>query len=112
MKTRKEIAGFRKGKELHYSTSVTATKGEQTVIWLCVLLVMCVVLVAIFVFKSMLALFLSIFGGILLLFGVMLFCVFRPKHREERLQNTFTSNAKVGEAWCNLPGKNQQSDQW
>lgn len=112
MKMRKEIAGFRKGRSMNYFTSVTATKGEQTVIWLCVLLVMCAVLVALFVFKSMLALFLSIFGGILLLFGVMLFCVFRPKHREERLQNTFTSNVKVDEAWINLPGKDQQSDQW
>ncbi|MBD5530616.1 MAG: hypothetical protein HDQ98_00220 [Lachnospiraceae bacterium] len=112
MKKRKEIAGFRKGRAMNYSTSVTATKGEQTVIWLCVLMVICAVLVALFVFKSMLALFLSIFGGIILLFGVMLFCMFRPKHREERLQNTVTSNVKVDEAWLNLPGKDQQSDQW
>ncbi|MDE7238095.1 MAG: hypothetical protein K2N41_00090 [Lachnospiraceae bacterium] len=112
MKKRKEIAGFRKGRALNYSTSVTATKGEQATIWLCALLVMCVVLAALFVFKSILALFLSVFGGILLLFGVMLFCVFRSKHREERLQNTVTSNGKVDEAWNNLPGKDQRSDQW
>lgn len=112
MKMRKEIAGFRKGRSMNYFTSVTATKAEQTVIWLCVLLVMCVVLVAIFVLKSTLVLILSILGGVILLFGVMLFCVFRPKHREERLQNTFTSNVKVDEAWINLPGKDRQSDQW
>lgn len=81
-------------------------------IWLCVLLVMCVVLAAIFVLKSTLALILSILGGFILLFGVMLFCVLRPKHREERLQNTVIFNGKVDEAWINLPGKDQQSDQW
>lgn len=110
MKKRKEIAGFRKGRELHYSTSVSATKGEQIAIWGCVLLFICAVLSALFVLKSILAFVLSVVGGMILIFGVMLFCVFRPKHKEERLQNTVTSDVSVDEAWCNLPENNRRSD--
>lgn len=107
---RYEIAGFRKGWEVNYSTSVTATKGEKIALLVCVLLVMCAVLASLFVFKSMLAFILCTVGGILLLFGVMIFCIFRPKHKEERMQNAAISSGKVDEVWVNLPGWKQPPD--
>lgn len=97
MKRQIELFSFRKGRELNYSTSVTATKGEKIAVWVCVLLLLCAVLAALFVFKNTLAFVLSIVGGIILIFGVILFCILRPKHREERIQNTVTSNVKVDE---------------
>lgn len=106
----KEIAGFRKGWAVNYSTSVTATKGEQIAIWTCVLLMFCGVLLALFVLKSILVFVLSIVGGIILLFAVVLFCIFRGKHKEERLQNTVMTSGKVNEAWCNIPGLIRDSE--
>ena len=105
MKMRREIAGFRKGKEFHYSTSVAATKGEKLAVWGCALLFICGVLTAIFVLKSIPAMILSIFGGGILMLGVMFFCAFRSGHREERIQNTFILKEDVNEKWCNLPDR-------
>lgn len=105
-----EIAGFRKGWEANYSTSVTATKGEKIALWGCVLLMLCAVLASLLLFKSMLAFTLCTVGGMLLIFGVMIFCIFRPKHKEERMQNAAISSGKVDEVWVNLPWGKQPPD--
>lgn len=99
---KRQIAGFRKGRSYHYSSSVTVTKGEQIVIWLCVVLVFCGILTALFVLKSVPAFILSVFLGIMLIFAVMLFCFFRKKHKEERQRNAVVWSGKVDEAWCSL----------
>lgn len=106
---KKQIAGFRKGRSYHYSSSVTVTKGEQIVIWLCVILVFCCIFAAWFVFKSIFAFMISTFLGIILIFAVMLFCFFRKKHKEERQRNAVVWSGKVDEAWCSLTENGRSS---
>lgn len=95
----KQIAGFRKGKEFHYVSTVTLTKWEQSLIWLCVLLMVCGVLASLFVLKSVPAFVLSVAGGIILIFAVMMFCFFRKAHKEERQKNKAVWSETVNETW-------------
>lgn len=106
---KRQIAGFRKGSYYHYSSSVTATKGEQTAVWLCVILVFCGISTALFVLKSVPALLFTMFLGIMLIFAVVLFCFFRKKHKEERQRNAVVWSGKVDEAWCSLTERGRSS---
>lgn len=104
MKYRKNIAGFAKGKAVNYSTSVTATKGEQILIWLEVLLFFAILALVIFVFQNFFAMILTIFLGIFIIMGTVVLCVFRKSHKEERQRNTKIVKEDVNDFYVNLPG--------
>ena len=108
-RTKKETAGFQKGAEAHYSTSVTATKGEQALVRISVFLMFAAIACSAFIWKSPLAMVLSIVGGIVLVAGAMLLCIFRPLHRAERQKNAVSGSGKVDYSYSFINGQTQAS---
>ncbi len=103
----KEIAGFQKGVEAHHSTSVTATKGEQVLVWLSVILMFAAIASSVLIWKSPLAMMLSIVGGIVLVALTMLLCMLRPMHRAERQQNAHSEVRNVEDSYNCFDRKTQ-----
>lgn len=103
----KEIAGFQKGVEAHHSTSVTATKGEQVLVWISVILMFAAIACSVLIWKSPLAMMLSIVGGIVLVALTMLLCMLRPMHRAERKQNAHSEVRRVDDTYSCFEGKTQ-----
>lgn len=105
MKYDKNIAGFEKSKSTHYSTKVTATKGERIAIWTSFVFVFALVFFSIFFLKNLVTMFITIGVGIIILFAIMFFCVFRPLHKEERQKNAFVTKATINQSYNNVTGK-------
>lgn len=108
MKKNKSIAGFEKSKSVSYSTSVTATTGEKIALFLIAAVVFSVIVFSLII-DNILMFILSIVFGILLLFGTMLFCVFRPIHKEERIANAQKVKAKIDYSYNNITGKTKDN---
>ena len=104
MKKNKSIVGFQKSKSVNYSTSVTATKGEKIAIF-SVVVVAFAVMVFSFIVANTLVFILSVAFGMLLIFGTMIFCVFRPAHKKERMENAQKVKATVDYSYNNITGK-------
>lgn len=103
----KEIAGFQKGVEAHHSTSVTATKGEQVLVWISVILMFAAIASSVLIWKSPLAMMLSIVGGIVLVALTMLLCMLRPMHMAERQQNAHSEVRSVDDFYNCFDGRTQ-----
>lgn len=104
MKKNKSIVGFQKSKSVNYSTSVTATKGEKIAIF-SVVVVAFAIMVFSFIIANTLVFILSVAFGMLLIFGTMIFCVFRPAHKKERMENAQKVKATVDYSYNNITGK-------
>lgn len=104
MKKNINIAGFKKAKSVHYSTSVTATKGEKIAVFLTTAAVFATIVASIIIGKILMFV-LSIVFGILLIFGIMIFCVFRPVHKKERIANSKKVKIKTDYSYNNITGK-------
>lgn len=103
MKNNKNIVGFEKSKSVNYSTSVTATKGEKIAIFSITALVFAVIVFSLIIDNTLMFI-LSIVFGILLIFGSMLFCIFRPIHKEERIANSQKVKATIDYSYNNITG--------
>ncbi len=104
MKKNKSIVGFQKSKSVNYSTSVTATKGEKIAIF-SVVVVAFAIMVFSFIIANTLVFILSVAFGMFLIFGTMIFCVFRPAHKKERMENAQKVKATVDYSYNNITGK-------
>lgn len=104
MKYTKQIAGFRKEKGVNYHTSLSLTKGEQIAVWIFAILFMVIVLLSIFVIKNILFMVLTTVGSILVMFFMVLFFLFRPLHKEERIKNQIKEKYTIDTAYNNITG--------
>lgn len=95
MKINKNIKEFRKIKVMDYSTSVTATKIEKIIIWICFILFLIFMSLAIFVFESIAAMIITFILGYIVLFSLMLFFIFRPLHKKERINNQYADKLNI-----------------
>lgn len=105
MKYRKKIMGFEKSKSINYSTSVTATKGEQIAIWSVVIIYFVLILISLFIIKDLVIIITIIAGGIFVIMGIMFFIIFRPLHKEERLRNSQVTKATIDYSYNNITGE-------
>lgn len=105
MRIKKNIAGFEKKKSINYNTSVTATKGEKAVIWISLIIYVVMLLVSVFVFKNITVTIITMIVGIFVIMGLMVFCVFRPLHKEERKRNTRLIKATIDRSYNNITGE-------
>ncbi len=87
MKYNKNLKSAFKGKKMSYSTSVTMTKGEKIAINLYIILFIVLILLNIFIFKNIISLIISLFIYIFGLLLLILFFLFRPIHKSERIDN-------------------------
>ena len=105
MMIKKNIAGFEKKQSINYNTSVTATKGEKVVIWISVIIYVVMLLVSAFVFKNITVTIITMVVGIFVIMGVMVFCIFRPLHKEERKRNSRLIKATIDKSYNNITGE-------
>lgn len=105
MKYRKNIMGFEKSKSINYSTSVTVTKGEQIAIWSTVIIYMILMLISLFIIQSLAITITILVIGIFVIMGLMIFFVFRPLHKEERIKNSQITKATIDYSYNNITGK-------
>lgn len=111
MKYNKDVAGFKRSKSIHYSTNVAATKGEIIVIWICTILFFAMLFFSIFVLKDLNAMVITIVVGIIGMFTLMAFCVFRPLHKEEREKNAVVTKMTTNKSYNNITGKVQDDSE-
>lgn len=105
MKYNKDVAGLKKSKSIHYSTHVTAKKGEIIIIWTCAILFFIMLFFSIFVLKNLNVMVITIVAGIIVMFTLMFLCVFRPLHKEERQANAVVTKMTTNQSYNNITGK-------
>lgn len=78
---------FFKGTNYGYSTQITVTKGEETLIWIVTILAFCAIFGAFFLLDNVLAIILTTALAIGAVWAVLLIVLFSAKHKEERQEN-------------------------
>lgn len=111
MKYRKNIMGFEKSKSINYNTSVTATKGEQIAIWSVVIIYMVLILISLFIIQSLAITITILVVGMFVIMGLMIFFIFRPLHKEERLKNASITKATTDYSYNTITGKYKDNSQ-
>lgn len=105
MKYRKNIMGFEKSKSINYNTSVTATKGEIIAIWSTFIIYMILIIVSLFMIKSLAITITILVVGMFVIMGIMIFFIFRPLHKEERLKNSQITKTTIDYSYNNITGE-------